>query len=73
MNSKQGARYIKGRMGNDLKQKILEHNGIISGKELKTSPTILNCGRCGSTNSYPINPLANGALAVQIFLYRIRN
>ena len=30
MNSKQGARYIKRRMGNDLKQKILVQNGIIS-------------------------------------------
>jgi hypothetical protein len=29
MNSKQGARYIKRRMGNDLKQKILVQNGII--------------------------------------------
>ena len=30
MNSKQGSRYIKRRMGNDLKQKILVQNGIIS-------------------------------------------
>ena len=30
MNSKQGARYIKRRMGNDLKQKSLVQNGIIS-------------------------------------------
>ena len=30
MNSKQGARYIKRRMGNDLKQKILVQNGIIT-------------------------------------------
>ena len=30
MNSKQGARYIKRRMGNDLRQKILVQNGIIS-------------------------------------------
>ncbi|HEY6884093.1 MAG TPA: hypothetical protein VI278_08670 [Nitrososphaeraceae archaeon] len=29
MNSKQGARYIKRRMGNDLRQKILVQNGII--------------------------------------------
>jgi hypothetical protein len=28
MNSKQGSRYIKKRMGNDLKNKILEYNGI---------------------------------------------
>src|SRR5919112_652619 len=29
MNSKQGARYIKTRMGTELKNKILEHNGIV--------------------------------------------
>ena len=29
MNSKQGSRYIKRRMGNDLKQKILIQNGIL--------------------------------------------
>jgi integrase/recombinase XerD len=29
MNSKQGSRYIKRRMGNDLKQKILAYNGIL--------------------------------------------
>ena len=29
MNSKQGTRYIKNRLGNDLKEKILQHNGII--------------------------------------------
>ncbi len=28
MNSKQGTRYIKKRMGNELKNKILEYNGI---------------------------------------------
>ena len=28
MNSKQGSRYIKKRMGNELKNKILEYNGI---------------------------------------------
>ena len=68
MNSKQGARYIKARMGNDLKQKILEHNGIVSGKELKLIPTILKCGRCNLMNGidnkycskcfYPLIPSA---------------
>jgi integrase/recombinase XerD len=29
MNSRQGNRYIKARMGNDLKQKILIQNGIL--------------------------------------------
>ena len=35
MNSKQGARYIKRRMGNDLKQKILLQNGLIIPKSLQ--------------------------------------
>ena len=30
MNSKQGSRYIKRRMGNELKNKILEYNGIMT-------------------------------------------
>src|SRR4051794_17965265 len=33
MNSRQGSRYIKTRMGNELKNKILEYNGIISENE----------------------------------------
>jgi integrase/recombinase XerD len=37
MNSKQGARYIKRRMGNDLKQKILIQNGIISEQQVEKS------------------------------------
>ena len=35
MNSKQGSRYIKRRMGNDLKQKILVQNGIISEHQVE--------------------------------------
>ena len=30
MNSRQGSRYIKNRIGNELKKKILQYNGIIS-------------------------------------------
>ena len=55
MNSKQGSRYIKRRMGNDLKQKILVQN-------------VLNCPRCNLVNvienkycskcSYPLVPSA---------------
>jgi len=68
MNSKQGSRYIKRRMGNDLKQKILEYNGIISTPELVRKPSILNCPRCELVNakenkycskcSYPLLPSA---------------
>ena len=35
MNSKQGSRYIKRRMGNDLKRQILMHNGILTGNEIQ--------------------------------------
>jgi hypothetical protein len=68
MNSKQSARYIKRRMGNDLKQKILVQNGIISGEEIEKKLSILNCPRCSLVNaienkycskcSYPLIPSA---------------
>jgi integrase/recombinase XerD len=68
MNSKQSARYIKRRMGNDLKQKILVQNGIISEQEIEKKPSILNCPRCSLVNaienkycskcSYPLIPSA---------------
>jgi hypothetical protein len=68
MNSKQGARYIKRRMGNDLKQKILVHNGIVSTEELEKKSSILKCPRCELMNaienkycskcSYPLVPSA---------------
>ncbi len=68
MNSKQGTRYIKRRMGNDLKQKILAYNGIIPSEELERKPIILNCPRCNLVNaienkycsecSYPLVPSA---------------
>ena len=68
MNSKQPSRYIKTRMGNDLKQKILLHNGIISETARKPMPTIAECARCSLTNplenkycsscSYPLTPSA---------------
>jgi integrase/recombinase XerD len=68
MNSKQGSRYIKRRMGNDLKQKILVQNGIISEQQIERKPSILNCPRCSLVNtienkycskcSYPLVPSA---------------
>jgi integrase/recombinase XerD len=68
MNSKQGSRYIKRRMGNDLKQKILVQNGIISEQQIEKRPSVLNCPRCGLVNaienkycskcSYPLIPSA---------------
>lgn len=68
MNSKQGTRYIKRRMGNDLKQKILVQNGIISDQQIEKKPSVLNCPRCSLVNaadnkycskcSYPLIPSA---------------
>jgi integrase/recombinase XerD len=68
MNSRQGNRYIKARMGNDLKQKILIQNGILPPDELKGKPSVLNCGRCSLVNaienkycskcSYPLSAVA---------------
>lgn len=68
MNSRQGSRYIKTRMGNELKNKILEHNGIISEDTQKKKPSVLNCPRCDLVNilenkycskcSYPLKPEA---------------
>jgi integrase/recombinase XerD len=68
MNSKQGSRYIKKRMGNELKNKILEYNGIDIGELGTKNPSILNCPTCDLTNaldnkycskcSYPLTPEA---------------
>jgi len=44
MNSKQGIRYIKRRMGNDLKQKILTYNGIAPPNQMKKKPSVLTGG-----------------------------
>src|SRR5947208_8731081 len=47
MNSKQGARYIKRRMGDDLKNQILVRNGIISDESATAhrKPSFLSCPR----------------------------
>ena len=68
MNSKQGSRHIKRRMGNDLKKQILIHNGIISEDEVQRKPSVLACPRCNPVNaidnkqcskcSYPLTPSA---------------
>jgi hypothetical protein len=68
MNSRQGSRYIKRRMGDELKKQILVRNGIISEDEIPKKPSVLPCGRCGlinslenkycSTCSYPLTPHA---------------
>ena len=68
MNSKQGTRYIKNRLGNDLKEKILQYNGIISENSIKKKTSIIDCPRCELVNtieskycskcSYPLKPEA---------------
>jgi integrase/recombinase XerD len=70
MNSKQGARYIKRRMGNDLKNQILLRDGIITEESVTTQrkPSVLACPRCNLVNalenkycsscSYPLTPSA---------------
>ena len=51
MNSKQGSRYIKRRMGPELKGQILSRNGIISENEFKQKPSMLLCSRCDFVNA----------------------
>jgi len=69
MNSKQPARYIKRRMGNNLKMQILQREGIgLDDDTTKPKPAIMSCPRCGETNprenkfcskcSYPLIPEA---------------
>jgi hypothetical protein len=70
MNSKQGSRYIKTRMGNDLKNQILVHNGIITEEAavMQRKPSVSTCPRCSLINaienkfcskcSYPLVPSA---------------
>ena len=50
MNSKQPSRYIKARMGNSLKEKILLENGIISNSKSQTN-SVLTCNRCTFINA----------------------
>jgi integrase/recombinase XerD len=54
MNSRQGSRYIKARMGTELKRTILAQNGIsIAGDEaLKPSPSVRECARCNLINTF---------------------
>jgi integrase/recombinase XerD len=68
MNSKQGLRYIKRRIGDDLKNQILIRNGIISENEVKKKLSVHICPRCELVNtienkycskcSYPLKPEA---------------
>jgi integrase/recombinase XerD len=65
MNSRQGTRYIKTRLGNELKEKILNYNGIVNETQTKIL-TVIECPRCQLVNaienkycskcSYPLKP-----------------
>jgi integrase/recombinase XerD len=48
MGSKQASRYIKNRMGDELKNKILEHHGIKIASQSQMVSRI--CGRCNYVN-----------------------
>ncbi|MGH9878691.1 MAG: hypothetical protein ACRD5H_13730 [Nitrososphaerales archaeon] len=50
MNSRQPARYIKSKMGSQLTDTKLAHNGIIIEEAAKPKPRILYCGRCKEVN-----------------------
>jgi hypothetical protein len=50
MNSQQGKRYIKHRMGDELKNKILELNGIKIPTNRQPQSVSRTCGRCGYVN-----------------------
>ncbi len=54
MNSKQGTRYIKKRMSNELKNKILEHEGISVEPSKMHKSSVSTCPRCDF-----VNPLEN--------------
>jgi hypothetical protein len=72
MNSKQGARYIKPRWDNDLKNQILLRDGIINEESVTAErrPSVLTCPRCKHVNAsenkycsssscnYPLTPQA---------------
>jgi integrase/recombinase XerD len=51
MNSKQPSRYIKARMGNVLKEKILQENGIVLDSQSQKATIVLSCPRCRFINA----------------------
>jgi hypothetical protein len=54
MNSRQGSRYIKSRMGADLRRTILLRNGITveDDETLKLKPAVHDCPRCNLVNTF---------------------
>lgn len=52
MNSRQGTRYIKTRLSTELKNKILEYNGISTNEKSSIKQSVLTCPRCELVNAY---------------------
>lgn len=52
MNSRQPARYMKKRMGNNLKGQILAREGIILDENLKEKPAVIVCPKCTYVNAF---------------------
>ena len=52
MNSRQVARYVKPKIGIELKNKILLHDGIINDVQAKPKSSISNCPKCQFVNPY---------------------
>ena len=52
INSIQSSRYIKRRMGEQLKKEILVRNGILSAEESKEKPVVIVCYRCTFINQH---------------------
>jgi integrase/recombinase XerD len=77
MNSRQGSRYIKSRMGGDLKRAILVQNGIALGDDnaIRPKPAVRDCPKCNLINtfdnkycskcSYPLVPDAFDEIKLQ--------
>jgi integrase/recombinase XerD len=51
MTSHQPQRYIKARMGNQLRDTILSHNGIIPYDEKKPKVPVIGCPKCNHINA----------------------
>lgn len=65
MNSRQAARYIKTTMGNNLKQQILAHNGIVvaaSDGSVRVNLPVHTCPRCDLVNPQENKSAPNAAI-----------
>lgn len=75
MNSKQPARYMKRRMGNNLKRQILVREGLEIDEELKETPAVNICPKCTYVNArenkacsncdWPFSPKVQGQIQAE--------